>query len=162
MRILGWLLVILDTVAKWLSSKSNENDKRESIWSVTESDRRRFAYLSVFSFFPSLIAVSYYEIWHTNFSTLQKTAHIIQNIGTIGVSCVTLAFFLLEGVEVMSLLLGNARELIERKKVDRERKDLEKAVQKFVERVEEKFGTEKSVSLEDIRNTAQEITSQER
>ena len=62
----------------------------------------------------------------------------------------------------MSLLLGNARELIERKKVDRERKDLEKAVQKFVERVEEKFGTEKSVSLEDIRNTAQEITSQER
>ena len=55
----------------------------------------------------------------------------------------------------MSLLLGNARELVERRKTARG----EAAVQKFVTKIEEKFGAEKTVSIEDIKSVAQDTTA---
>ena len=56
----------------------------------------------------------------------------------------------------MSLLLGNASEkLVERRKTARD----EAAVQKFVTKIEEKFGAEKTVSIEDIKSVAQDTTA---
>ena len=143
-----------------MAHKCEKDEDRESIWSVSRTDRKRLAYFSVIPFFPVLIFVASQEILRTDIDPFQKLVNVIKGVGPVGISCVTFAFFILEGREIMSLLLGNAREMVQARRLKHDRKVRGEVGAKIVEQVRGHGRTSGSVSVKEVEEIVRNLTGE--
>ncbi len=70
------------------------DDERVSIWSTGDTERTWLIFLASVFFYPSLAFV----VWQSIENDLYKTiVNAIEAIGPVGLSAITLAFFIIEG-----------------------------------------------------------------
>ena len=86
--------------------EAGEELKRESIWSVREADRPKFAHYFIVLFFLGLAFSVWYEIFRVvDDSIFDSIAALIRDIGLVGIAAVTLTFARFEGEDSMGVAL---------------------------------------------------------
>ena len=80
--------------------------ERVSIWSTGDTERTWLIFLASVFFYPSLAFV----VWQSIENDLYKTiVNAIEAIGPVGLSAITLAFFIIEGVNLMLISVEKYR-----------------------------------------------------
>ena len=88
------------------------DEERVSIWSTGDTERTWLILLASVFFYPSLILVLWHN-WHKIVEFEYGTIiHAISTIGSAGLFAVTLAFFIIEGVNLMIIPVEKIREKI--------------------------------------------------
>ena len=82
------------------------DDERVSIWSTGDTERTWLIFLASVFFYPSLAFV----VWQSIENDLYKTiVNAIEAIGPVGLSAITLAFFIIVGVNLMLISVEKYR-----------------------------------------------------
>ena len=88
------------------------DEERVSIWSTGDTERTWLILLASVFFYPSLILIFWHN-WHKIAEYDYKTIiDVITTTGSAGLFAVTLAFFLIEGVNLMIVPVEKIREKI--------------------------------------------------
>ena len=92
----------------------NTDEERVSIWSTGDTERTWLMILASVFFFSSLSLVLWYNWGKIAKPDYDAIITVISNIGSIGLSAITLAFFIIEGVNLMIVPVQKIRAETER------------------------------------------------
>ena len=90
------------------------DEERVSIWSTGDTERTWLMVLASVFFFSSLLLVLWYNWGKIAKPDYDAIIMVISNIGSIGLSAITLAFFIIEGVNLMIVPVQKIRAETER------------------------------------------------
>ncbi len=100
--------------------KDKSEEQRESIWSVKQENRYKFSIYFVIMFLAGAVFVCWYEIFHiTEDDGPETVVDLIKDISMVGITTVTLIFFIFEGRDTM----GVALEIFKRKRLEEGREE---------------------------------------
>ncbi len=92
----------------------NTDEERVSIWSTGDTERTWLMILASVFFFSSLSLALWYNWGKIAKPDYDAIITVISNIGSIGLSAITLAFFIIEGVNLMIVPVQKIRAETER------------------------------------------------
>ena len=90
------------------------DEERVSIWSTGDTERTWLIVLAVLFFVSSLSLVLWYNWYKITEPDYDAIITVISIIGSIGLSAITLAFFIIEGVNLMIVPVQKIRAETER------------------------------------------------
>ena len=86
------------------------DEERVSIWSTGDTERTWLIALAVLFFVSSLALVLWYNWYKITKPDYDAIITVISIIGSIGLSAITLAFFIIEGVNLMLISVEKYRK----------------------------------------------------
>ena len=108
-------------------------EERVSIWSTGDTERTWLIVLAVLFFVSSLSLVLWYNWYKITEPDYDAIITVISIIGSIGLSAITLAFFIIEGVNLMIVPVQKIRaeteRYLEKRFQDGQRKGIEQGIE---------------------------------